>query len=426
MVKRKIARATICLAAPFLFVPSANVLAAENTEVVTIEMSQVFDTITNLLDKRDIKDLIEQYTQENSEYANLAISIAESYVNVRKQPDETSEILGKLYQGCVATIEELDGDWAKISSGSVTGYIHTEYLATDEDEVIELLDEHVTKVATVMTETLKVRNKKSVDSACLELISEGATYDVVNETDEWVKIKYDEQNTGWVSKDYVSIEYEYEYAISIEEEKERIEQEQAEALAAAEALEMAKQQAQVSQNNISSSTNSSISNKKPHSTSSSNTSTNHKKPSSSNSTSSSNSNSSNSSSSSSNSNSTTSSNLGKQIASYAQQFVGNPYVWGGTSLTNGADCSGFVQSVYKKFGYTLPRTSRAQAVTGTKVSTSSMQPGDLLFYAKNGSVNHVAMYIGNGKVVHASNPSDGIKISRYNYRSVYCVRRIVK
>lgn len=107
------------------------------------------------------------------------------------------------------------------------------------------------------------------------------------------------------------------------------------------------------------------------------------------------------------------------ICQYAKQFVGNPYVWGGTSLTRGADCSGFVLSLYAKYGITLPHSSSAQANCGRRVALSQMQPGDLVFYTKGGSINHVAMYIGNGQVIHASSPSTGIRISSVNYRTPY-------
>lgn len=106
-------------------------------------------------------------------------------------------------------------------------------------------------------------------------------------------------------------------------------------------------------------------------------------------------------------------------------FVGNPYVYGGTSLTRGADCSGFIQTIYRNFGYSLPRTSGEQSRAGRAVSLSSLQPGDILYYTSGGSVNHVAIYIGNGKVVHASNPRDGIKVSSYNYRTPAGARRII-
>ncbi len=105
------------------------------------------------------------------------------------------------------------------------------------------------------------------------------------------------------------------------------------------------------------------------------------------------------------------------LVQYAKQFIGNPYVWGGTSLTNGADCSGFTMSIYKKYGVSLPHHAASQARLGTKISISEVQPGDLIFYAKNGSINHVAIYIGGGQVVHASSPKTGIKISSINYRT---------
>lgn len=106
-----------------------------------------------------------------------------------------------------------------------------------------------------------------------------------------------------------------------------------------------------------------------------------------------------------------------QIVNYALGFLGNPYVWGGTSLTNGADCSGFTLSVYSKFGVSLPHHSGSQAGKGKSISSGEMRPGDLVFYTdSSGTINHVAMYIGNEQVVHASNPKNGIKISAWNYR----------
>ena len=111
-------------------------------------------------------------------------------------------------------------------------------------------------------------------------------------------------------------------------------------------------------------------------------------------------------------------NLRVDIVEYAKQFLGNPYKWGGTSLTKGADCSGFVQSVLKHFDISISRTSRSQSKDGTKIKASELQPGDLCFYSdSSGTINHVAMYIGDGKVIHASNKRDGIKISKYNYRT---------
>ncbi len=118
-----------------------------------------------------------------------------------------------------------------------------------------------------------------------------------------------------------------------------------------------------------------------------------------------------------------SSSTGQSIANYAVQFVGNPYVYGGTSLTNGADCSGFTQSVFAHFGISISRTAASQASGGTAVSLSDIQAGDLLFYSNGGSISHVALYIGNGQIVHASTSSTGIIISSYNYRTPVCARR---
>ena len=111
---------------------------------------------------------------------------------------------------------------------------------------------------------------------------------------------------------------------------------------------------------------------------------------------------------------------GQEIARFACQFIGNPYVAGGTSLTNGADCSGFVLAVYKNFGYSLPRSSYAQSGAGTAVSYAEAQPGDIIYYG-----GHVGIYIGNGQIVHASTERTGIKITSATYRSIITVRRIV-
>ena len=118
--------------------------------------------------------------------------------------------------------------------------------------------------------------------------------------------------------------------------------------------------------------------------------------------------------------------LRSRMVNYALQFLGNPYVWGGTSLTNGADCSGFTLSVYKKFGMSLPHYSGSQAQMGTAVKSSNMRPGDLIFYGNSsGKINHVAMYIGNGQVVHAASRRSGIKISSWNYRKPLKIRDII-
>ena len=113
------------------------------------------------------------------------------------------------------------------------------------------------------------------------------------------------------------------------------------------------------------------------------------------------------------------------MVQYACQFVGNRYVWGGTSLTNGVDCSGFTMKIYEKYGIYLPHSSRAQSGYGTRVNASEAKPGDLFFYGSGSGINHVAMYIGNGQVVHASSARTGIKISNAFYRTPICVTRLI-
>lgn len=368
--------------------------------------------------------------EEVSEYENVGVSVANNYVNIRQEPNTESEVLGKLYRGSAATLLEKEGEWVKIKSGRVTGYINAEYLAIGFD-VEELIDTYATKWAVVNTTTLKVREEASTEAVTLTLIPLGEHYEVLKEEDGWVQILLDEgdgeenQTTGWVSGEFVDIEVEFEEAISIEEEQEELRREEEARLAEEERLRQleeerrAQQQAAANANKNNSSSSGS-SNKG--SSASGGTSSSGSSSSSSNSESSSSSNSS-----SAESSGTVASGDGAAIAAYAQKFIGNPYVYGGTSLTNGADCSGFVQSVYAHFGIKIARTSRDQAVSaGKKVDLGSLQPGDLIFYTSGGRVNHVAMYIGGGRVVHASNRKEGIKTSAYNYRTPYCARRVVQ
>lgn len=119
------------------------------------------------------------------------------------------------------------------------------------------------------------------------------------------------------------------------------------------------------------------------------------------------------------------SNIAVDMIEYAKQFLGNPYVYGGTSLTNGTDCSGFTMRIYQHFGYSISRTSRSQANDGRRVSLSEIQPGDLLFYSRGGTIGHVAMYIGNGQIIHASTERTGIIIGNAFYTTPTCAVRIL-
>lgn len=119
------------------------------------------------------------------------------------------------------------------------------------------------------------------------------------------------------------------------------------------------------------------------------------------------------------------SELRVNMVKYAMKFLGNRYVWGGTSLTSGTDCSGFTMGIYRNFGISLPRVSRSQATVGKKITSSELKPGDLIFYGKGSYINHVAMYIGNGQIIHAANKRSGIKISNAFYRTPVTMRRII-
>ena len=350
--------------------------------------------------------------QSESKYENKAVADVRSNttLNIRKEGSLDSEIVGKMKKGNIATVVEKGSEWTKVNSGDVTGYVKNDYLVFDND-IEEYAKDNVKQVAKVNTETLRVREKATTDSDIIDLVGEGDTYTVNNQNDEWVKVSVDGE-TGYLSKDYTELDYSFGNAKSMAEI--RAEQKAKEEAAAAQAAADNTSSSAASSTSSSASTASSSTSSRRRTSSSTSRSTA----------------ASSSSSYSSSSSTTSGSATGSSIASYARQFVGNPYRYGGTSLTNGADCSGFVMSVYAHFGYSLNRTSSAQASNGVAVSTSNLQPGDLLFYGSGGGINHVAIYIGGGQVVHASNsapyPKGGIKISSAFYRTPVCARRIVR
>ncbi len=306
-----------------------------------------------------------------AEFENLVIAQVNDYVNVRAEANTESEIVGKLYDESVGTfIEETDG-WYKINSGNVTGYVKAEFCVTGED-AIALAEQVGTKIATVNTTTLKVRTEAELESSVMGLLPLGEELVVVKEeepVDGWVKISI-EEGEGYVSTEFVSLRTDFVKAESKEEEAQRLAEE---AAARAEAQRAAQQAMSNSSNNTT--TVPVI---------------------------------------------TGDSEMGVAVAEYACQFVGNPYVWGGTSLTNGADCSGFVMSVYSNFGVSLPHSSTADRNQGYAVDgLANAQPGDLICYS-----GHVAIYIGNGQIVHASSSKTGIIISNADYKKILAVRRI--
>lgn len=313
---------------------------------------------------------------EEDLFKNLVIAQVNDYVNIRSIPGADGEVLGKLYDDSVGTFISEENGWYQISSGAVTGYVKAEYCVTGE-EAVALAREVGTRFATVTTQTLFVRLEPTTESSVLAMIPVGEDFVVTEETDTWAKITM-EEGEGWVSKEYVEIRTEFVEAESKEEEEARLAKEaeerrraQAAALASQQAAQQTPQQNNTSQSNTDYAVGEG-------------------------------------------------SELGVAVAEYALQFVGNPYKWGGTSLTNGADCSGFVMSVYANFGVSLPHSSKADRTQGYAVDgLENAQPGDLICYS-----GHVAIYIGNGQIVHAANAKKGIIVSNADYKKILAIRRI--
>ena len=265
--------------------------------------------------------------------------ISSGNLNIRQEASTDSEVVGILTNHNACELLEDAGEWYKVTSGKVTGYVNKQYLVTG-DEAESIAEQEIKTVATVNTETLNVRAEKSTEAAVLSQVGNSEAFTVNSVADGWVEISVDD-SVGYISQDYVTL---------------------AQALPTAKTIEQVKYGDGVS-------------------------------------------------------------DVRTSVVSYALQFVGNRYVWGGTSLENGVDCSGFTMRILGKYGISLPHSSRAQPSYGTKISASEAKPGDLFFYGSGRSISHVAIYIGNGQIVHASNKRDGIKVSNAYYRNPICVTR---
>ncbi len=324
-----------------------------------------------------VAEVTAEVAEQKSEYADIAIAQVDNYVNVRMEPNTESEVVGKLYNNSAATILETTADgWYRITSGSVTGYVKCEYVVAGDEELARAVS---TRYAKVTTTTLYVRTEPSTEASILTMVPIDDDLVVIDESiPGWAKVTT-EEGEGYVSTEYVILTTEFVQAESKEEEAARLAKEEQERQAAAAAAAAArKKEADAA---AASSSEASVAGEATYSA-------------------------------------PTSSN-GQAVVNYACQFVGNPYVYGGTSLTNGTDCSGFVMSVYGAFGIGLPHSSSGMRSCGYEVSLSEAQPGDIVCYS-----GHVGIYVGNGTIVHASTPATGITYSSVNYRTPICVRRI--
>ena len=308
--------------------------------------------------------------QAINQYDNLVIFKKSGYMNVRSTPENKGDdnVIGKLTSKAAGDIIETVDGWYKIKSGTVTGYIAAdpELIATGQ-EAKDLAMQNATQMAIITTDVLNVRVEPNTDSKIWTQIVKDERYPVVDQQDGWVQIDLGSVDTEDGSQDGDEKAY-----ISTRDNNVEVRYALNEAIKFTPAKD------------------------------------------------------SSSGGSSGGSGSSTKQSRRSQLVNYALQFVGNRYVWGGTSLTNGVDCSGFTMRVMEKFGVSLPHYSGSQAQMGKKVTSATMKPGDLIFYAgSNGKVNHVAIYIGNGRIVHAASRRSGIKTSTWNYRTPVAIRSML-
>lgn len=344
-----------------------------------------FDKISSSTDDTTKTNEIVSFSDKISipRFSNLGIADVDKKSNlmVRASAHKTAKVIGKLprHGSCHILKEDKGNGWTKVSSGKVKGYVKTDYLITGA-KASKLALEVGDYVATANTDGLFVREKPDTNAPVLDQIAKGEDLTVLDskvityngDQTRWVKVSLDsdesaEGTVAYVAKEFVDLNYTLKHAVSMEKI-----------------------------------------NHKSYITHESQGS-----------------NSGNGGNGGNGGNSGGSSSTRNNLVDFAMNYLGDAYVWGGTTLGHGVDCSGFTQAVYRHFGISLSRVSRAQACGGTRVSTSSARPGDLLFYGNSstGYINHVAIYIGGGRILHASNPRDGIKISNMGYRTpVKCVR----
>ena len=394
------------------------------------------------------------YTQ----FKDRAVVTADSKVNIRTEADGESEVVGVLDRGGICLVDEIGAEWTKIESGTCVGYIKNDYLAYGDDAGTWCENNGITRRAKVDTATLKVRETKDETSDCVTLLPEGEEYYVYSTSSdgEWTEVSVDDDIRGFVKSEYVTVEFENPRAVSVEEQAEAdrkakeeadkawlqylAEQEaaaqaaqqqpaadqqaqpaQQQAQPAQQQAQPAQQQAQPAQQQAQPEQQQAQPEQQPAAQETQPEQTQPEQPATEAPT-----------------EAATEApteapapaapagSTGIDLANYACSYVGViPYIWGGASLSSGVDCSGFTMCIYAQYGYSLPHNAAAQSGYGTEVSLSDLQAGDLLFYGNGGGIGHVAIYIGGGSVVHASNSRDGIKISSYNYRTPVKAIRLI-
>lgn len=415
------------------------------------------------------------------DYADVAISCVSGYVNVRQEATTSSAVVGKLYNNCAATIVGTvngeGGIWYQIRSGSVDGYVKAQYFLTGAQA--EAVAKTVgVEYATIDTASLRLRSAPDLTSEILTTLKQGAEYVVLEEKDGFARLSVDADMEGYVSMDYIKTRVVFQQAVSLEEEAAKLAEETRRRQEAAEAIQKWQdiKLVEAKVDNTSSGQSGTPGGgsvqdgehapKGAGETSAAPSVHQISRPAGADGGSAAGADSGNAGSSQTiaaspvkadgkgqaqapaaaqtasqvgpggsavgpggasgagggsdaadGSSSAVTSATRAAIVAYAKQFLGNPYVYGGSSLTNGADCSGFVMRIYEHFGIDTGRSSRDQAVNGREIAIDAVQPGDLLFYASGSTINHVAIYIGGGQVIHAASAKSGIMISPSDYRT---------
>lgn len=347
------------------------------TEDIADETAEMTETET--LEAETEETVESQEETEENEYADLAIAQVSNYVNVRSLPNTDSDIVGKIYNGAVAQVLSVTGedhDWFQIVSGNVEGYIKAEFFLYG-DAAAEVIDQYVTRYANVIADRLNVREQPSTESKRIGYIDSGERVQLLENQGEWLRVQYTDGKEGYVSSQYVTISEEFVYGKTLEEEAK--EQEERKIL---------EERENVTEQEVAE--NVTIVVTEPVGTYSSNA------------------------------------ELRSSIVNYAMQFLGNRYVHGGSSLVTGTDCSGFTSLIYKEFGYSLSRTPSGQlSSNGRSIDYSQIQPGDIICYGKGGKCTHVALYTGNGQIIHSANSRKGVVIYQADYDTIIGIKNVI-